>query len=215
MLTIRPHFALRMSGTTTCVTTNVPRTLMSNICVQSSSVISSKGTIFEMPALLTRIVTGPNASRSASTATFTASRSAMLACSAMALPPAALISATTALQPSMSRSSTPTALPSAASFNAQARPMPAAAPVTNATFIDVPCFVVRREAEVSGGLELQDRLFAMQRCAAHQAVAVERVPVGAVHCAGVVEQEEVALAPLMTIDVFVLGRPLHQTREQQ
>jgi hypothetical protein len=65
---------------------------------QRSSVSSSNGVKSVTPALLTRIVTGPKASRSFSTAALTGARCDTSAPSAMALPPADLMASTVEVQ---------------------------------------------------------------------------------------------------------------------
>src|SRR5262245_28693504 len=59
----------------------------------------------------------------------------MSAFSGIALPPEATISPATFAAPSIETSSTPIAMPSRASRRLIAAPIPAAAPVTNATFV--------------------------------------------------------------------------------
>src|ERR1700761_5625741 len=113
---------------------NVPFRLISIISSHCASVICSNGTKREIPALLTRMVMGPKACRSFSTAALTSSRFAMLACRAMALPPPDTILPATAVAPSNIRSSTPMAIPSRAKRWQMAAPIPAPAPVTRATF---------------------------------------------------------------------------------
>ena len=84
---MRPQPAAFMSGSATCVTMNGPLRLTSIILSHCASVSSSNGTKPVMPALLTRMVTGPNAPRSFATAASTCLRLVMSACSGMALPP--------------------------------------------------------------------------------------------------------------------------------
>ena len=120
-----------------------------------------------MPALLTRMSTRPHSPIAACTIAWTAAKSVTDAALAIALPPAARISSTTALAavgvpplPSSvpPRSLTTTAAPRAASARACSRPRPPPAPVTIATRpsnrIDI-CFF--SEVKLKGGTSVGSR----------------------------------------------------------
>src|ERR1700741_1943657 len=124
----------------------------------------------------------------------------MSAPSAMASPSAALIAETVSAHRGASRSSTPTLAPSRASRFAQAAPMPAAAPVTRATFSDMIWVSVS-----SGGGRRQ----------ANDAAAVDRIRLGPVQHAGVVPDQHVTDGPLVAIDEPRLGGPFDQLLQQR
>src|SRR5580704_4784162 len=93
------------------------------------------------PALLTRRSRPPKASTAAWTARPASAASVTLPATAMARPPASVISAVTCPAAAASRTTTATAAPSPASARAIAAPMPIPAPVTR------PVFPVKRAYE--------------------------------------------------------------------
>src|SRR5690349_17338374 len=85
-----------------------------------------------MPAALTRMPSGPSACAVSLTARSTSSHRLTSAAMKRARPPRPLISSTTVLPPSGSRSTIATGAPAATSASAIARPMPEPPPVTSA-----------------------------------------------------------------------------------
>src|SRR5262245_16672966 len=89
--------------------------------------------LLPMPALLTRISTGPKASFTAAMTFLHAARSLRSATIAQLFPPPALILPTTSSSSLAVRAVTATLAPSRAKSRAIARPIPRPAPVTRAT----------------------------------------------------------------------------------
>lgn len=121
MLTIRPHPASIMSGSTAWVQWKTPFRLTLMIRCQASKLRSVKRLNPSTPAALTRMVIGPRSSLTAASASSTCVRSV-----------------TSAFCPNSEsdglRSRAATRYPSARSRSAMARPMPEAPPVTTAVF---------------------------------------------------------------------------------
>ena len=112
------------------VTRRVPSTFTSNIHCQSSILPSSTvSRPWAPPALLTSRVIGPALSAAALSAA-TDSSEVTSQTTAVAVPPAAVISVTSLSRRSARRAATITAKPAAASWRAVAAPIPLEAPVT-------------------------------------------------------------------------------------
>ena len=75
VMTIRPHLSARMSGVTACTRVNVRARLTAITRSQASGVKSVTEANVSTPALVTTMVIGPYASRTAWTAAATAPRS--------------------------------------------------------------------------------------------------------------------------------------------
>ncbi len=150
MVTILPHPASIMSGTTAWRQWNVPVRLTAIIRSQASALISRKSSNPSMPALVTMIPTGPNAVRTSSSVASMAARSLTSTAAPSALPPSAATSSATAPAASPLMSSTATLFPGRARWWQMARPMPEPPPVTTATRLTcdsrLPC---RRSSFVS------------------------------------------------------------------
>ncbi len=122
------------AGSSAWVTRSVPSTFTSYIHCQSATEPDSTGSSPRAPpALLTRRVTGPGAWAAASASPATDSSEVMSQVTAVACPPAAVISATRSVSRSARRAAASTWKPSAARRRAVAAPIPLDAPVTMAT----------------------------------------------------------------------------------
>src|SRR6266403_494262 len=130
ILIIRPQPAASMSGRTACAAMNMLFRLTIIMRSQASSVISRNGTKPVMPALLTRMVTGPSSACARCTPASICAREDTSTRLAMARPPAATMSLAARCAPASSISQTATAAPSRARRLLVARPRPDAAPVT-------------------------------------------------------------------------------------
>src|ERR1700730_1218461 len=100
---------------------------------QSSCFMRTASPSRVIAALFTKISSRPNFSRICLKPAFTCSASATSILTANAVPPAAVILATTAASFSALRDATPTLAPASASASAVSRPIPCEAPVTKAT----------------------------------------------------------------------------------
>src|ERR1700741_3254639 len=113
------------------------------ILAQDSAVISVNGECPNMPALVTRIETGPNSLRTLANACSTAARSVTSAPTPMAVTPAARRSSVTRCAACSLTSRTATRCPRRPSSWQVASPMPEAPPVTTETLFTrtppVPC----------------------------------------------------------------------------
>src|SRR4051794_12415317 len=137
VLTIAPPPpCLRISGISCFMHRKTPRRLMSMIRFHSSSSYSAVGAGFlgSMPALLKAKSNRPNASTVLARAAFTSSAPVTLHRTASARPPCSSIRRAVSWLPCSDTSAATTLAPSRANASAAARPMPLAAPVTNATF---------------------------------------------------------------------------------
>src|ERR1700685_560457 len=117
--------------------------------------------------------TPPRALRIWSKAPATCSRAATFAATAIAVPPAAVISSAAALAASASRSSTATAAPSRANSPAAARPIPEPAPVTTAVLpasLPVIAFRLFSENENHPACDLPSQRFPRRSQGGHPAV---------------------------------------------
>src|SRR5215207_2977674 len=141
-MTMRPWFCSRMVSHTALVQWTEPMRCTSRTVRKSASSSFAKLLSRRMPALLTRMSMRPHSLFARAVIACTCAKSATLAPSAMACPPAARISSTTlsaaAEEPPLPsraapRSFTTTLAPRAASPSACARPRPLPAPVTIAT----------------------------------------------------------------------------------
>ena len=112
---------------------NVPLALTAKLRSQSSSVASSTEPLLFTPALLYSTSTRRYSPSTWPNALATWSRSATLAATGSAVPPAALIWAAVSLAAPPLTLTTATAAPSWANRAAAARPIPEPAPVTTAT----------------------------------------------------------------------------------
>src|SRR5689334_21444668 len=122
-----------MSGSAACTQLNVPVRFTASVRDQSSSVMSAKRTNPEIAALVTRISTGPRASRTSPSARSTDDRSATSTVPCAMAAPSARIASAAAAAASPSTSSTATRLPARASASPTARPIPDPPPVSTAT----------------------------------------------------------------------------------
>ena len=139
MVTMRPQPAATMSGTAACTQVNVPVRLTAMIRSHVSAVMSSSGSNDSMPALVTRISTGPSSARTRANAASTEARSATSTSTAIDL--AARVGRARRRRPrrrAPSRSRTATWWPSATKLRATPSPMPEAPPVTTATRLTRP-----------------------------------------------------------------------------
>ena len=93
MVTMRPHPAASMSGSAACTQANVPVRLTATMRSHCSAVMSSTGVKDSMPALVTRISTGPSSARTRSTPASTDGRSATSTSRARTFVPSASSSA--------------------------------------------------------------------------------------------------------------------------
>src|SRR5215471_5951667 len=104
---------------------------------KSSSACSARGTILpSMPALLHAQSSRPKAATALAIKALTFAASVTSARTKIASPAFSLMRATVSLPPSSFKSETTTLAPSSANLSAAARPIPAPAPVTRATFPD-------------------------------------------------------------------------------
>src|SRR5262245_18673274 len=133
IVTIRPHRAASMSGTTAWRQWNVPVRLTARTRPQRSGVMSRKDSNASTPALVTMISTRPSSARTFSSAPSTASRSVTSTCAPIVRAPVSrrLSAARSTASPWRSRRATRS--PRAAKCRPIASPMPDAAPVTTAT----------------------------------------------------------------------------------
>ena len=143
MVTMRPQPPACMSGITDWVELKVPVRLTPITRFHSSAVMSVNGVWASMPALVTRISTAPNFSRTCPTALSTLVRSATSTCRPIASPPVATIEAATVSAPVVLKSRTATRCPAAPSCSAIAAPMPEPPPVTTATRLLLLLMIIR------------------------------------------------------------------------
>src|SRR5437667_141745 len=148
VLTIAPPPCLRISGISCFMHRNTLRRLVSMIRFHSSSSYSAVGAGFlgSMPALLNAKSSRPKASTVLSKAALTSAARVTSHRTASARPPCASIMRAVSWLPCSDTSATTTLAPSWANASAAARPMPLAAPVTNATFpvkSALPCVSIR------------------------------------------------------------------------
>ncbi len=122
MLTIRPHPAATMSGSTAWIVWKTPLRLTSITRCQSSKVMLLNRLNPSKPAALTRIVTGPSRWRIAANAASTCER--LVTSAEKASPPSGVL-----------RSRVATSVPSALSRRAMASPIPDAPPVTTEVIV--------------------------------------------------------------------------------
>src|SRR5947209_6775984 len=136
VLTIAPPPCLRISGISCFMHRNTLRRLVSMIRSHSSSSYSAVGAAFlgSMPALLNAKSSRPKASTVLSRAAFTSAARVTSHRTATARPPCSSIMRAVSWLPCSDMSAATTLAPSRANASAAARPMPLAAPVTNATF---------------------------------------------------------------------------------
>ena len=116
MLTIRPQPAASMSGRIARVHRNGPLRLTAIIRSHASTAMSRNAQKPVMPALLTRIVTGPSSARVRAAAPAMSSSEDASIAQAIARPPAFSMSTTVSSAPARFKSQTATAAPSAASW---------------------------------------------------------------------------------------------------
>ena len=128
-----PSPETRISGIECFTPRNTPSRLTAVWRRQFSSVISRIDPPMPMPALLTRMSSRPSRALISAMTLSQAASSVTSWCRYQALPPALTMAATTWAPMSSCRSVTTAVAPSAASFSAQLRPMPLAAPVISAT----------------------------------------------------------------------------------
>src|SRR6516225_3185465 len=133
MLMTRPKPRSIMPGTTALMTRSAPLKLMSRILSQNSSVVFTNGMKSSQPALFTTTSTGPRSASTARTADSTEAVRVTSISTAIAVPPAAVISLADCPAAVRFRSATATLNPFAASAVAMPLPMPWALPVTMAT----------------------------------------------------------------------------------
>src|SRR3954454_21754362 len=158
MLTMRPRRWANMAGASTWVVSSIERTLTSNMASQSSTLMSSRGTLAKMPALLTQMSHPPRAARACSPARRTSAGARRSTGRPSARSPiVAACSRTRA--PWRSRSTR--RAPSAAKRVAMAAPMPCAAPVTT----------TRASAKRGGGMDAYNQVGTVPR--AHAWAATE------------------------------------------
>src|SRR6266851_2182310 len=145
MLMTRPKPRSVIPGTTALMTRSAPLKLMSRILSQNSSVVLTNGMKSSQPALFTTTSTGPRAASTARTADSTEAVRVTSISTAMAVPPAAVISLAVCSAVVRFRSATATLNPAAASAEAMPLPIPWAPPVTMATrlLMRFSCVVVR------------------------------------------------------------------------
>ena len=93
-LTMHPACSWSIWGSTACMVWNAPSTFTAKYRRHRASVISWNSACPATPALFTSSDTGPSSPSTRRTISFTCTRCATSACTAMARPPAALISAT-------------------------------------------------------------------------------------------------------------------------
>src|SRR5438067_12169121 len=136
VFTIAPPPCLRISGISYFMHRKTPRRLVSRIRFHSSSSYSAVGAGFlgSMPALLKAKSSRPKASTVLARPTFTSSARVTSHRTATARPPCSSIRRAVSWLPCSDTSAATTLAPSRANASAAARPMPLAAPVTNATF---------------------------------------------------------------------------------
>src|ERR1035437_9881319 len=133
MLTMRPPPCRFMCGIARRASRIAAKSLSSKSACQMSSVTDSNSPVAEVPALLTRMSSRPNALTASATSFAQSSARLTSACTAATLPPAARISSATLSSNSRPRAAITTLAPSAASRNQGALPMPCEPPVTIAT----------------------------------------------------------------------------------
>src|SRR5437773_3752867 len=147
VLTIAPPPCLRISGISCFMHRNTLRRLVSMIRFHSSSYSAvGAGFLGSMPALLNAKSSRPKASTVLSRAAITSAARVTSHRTASARPPRASIMRAVSWLPCSDTSATTTLAPSWANASAAARPMPLAAPVTNATFpvkSALPCVSIR------------------------------------------------------------------------
>ena len=134
MFTIRPQPASIMSGSTAWQQWKVPVRLTANRRFHVSALMSRKGWKPSIPALLTRMVTGPNVSCTSDRPRSMSARSDTSTLKPLAVAPSALILLASTSAPSPFKSKIATFSPSCASRREIPRPIPEAPPVTIATF---------------------------------------------------------------------------------
>src|SRR5215210_279115 len=135
VFTIAPPPCSSIRGTSYFMHKNTPRRLMATIRSHSSSVTSAIAlTSFSTPALLKAASSRPKVSMVSSRAAFTSSVHVTSHATASARPPSSSIRRAVSRTFCSKMSETTPAAPSRANASAVARPMPLAAPVTNATF---------------------------------------------------------------------------------
>src|SRR5438128_1573584 len=136
VLTIAPPPCLRISGISCFIHRNTLRRLVSMIRFHSSSSYSAVGAGFlgSMPALLNAQSSRPTDSTVLARAAFTSAARVTSHRTASARPPCFSIRRAVSWLPCSDTSAATTLAPSRANASAAARPMPLAAPVTNATF---------------------------------------------------------------------------------
>jgi len=130
--------AFIMTDAQACVSRNAPVRLVVITSSQSWRFMRSIRPSLVIPALLTRICTVPNSAMTAFAQALIDSSLATSSAKALAVPPAAAISAATAFSFSTFRAARATVAPALASSRAQARPMPCDAPVTRAILPESP-----------------------------------------------------------------------------
>src|SRR6266404_1352398 len=148
VLTIAPPPCLSIRGISYLMHRKTPRRSMLMIRSHSSSSTSAVGTNFfgSTPALLKATSSRPKASTVLCRAALTSSPRVTSHLTASARPPCSSIMRAVSWLPCSDTSATTTLAPSRANASAAARPMPLAAPVTNATFpvkSALPCVSIR------------------------------------------------------------------------
>src|SRR5689334_13806842 len=157
--TMRPHFASSMSVSSACEQVHMLLRLTLMILSQRSSLTSRNERKSVMPALFTRMRTGPNFDRTAAAAASTSARFDTSTLHAIARKPSALSAAAAACAPASLMSQMAIALPFCARRRAHASPMPDAAPVTTAVwFCGLLMRCLRRCSAGSGGREAREFL---------------------------------------------------------
>jgi hypothetical protein len=134
MLTMAPlALAASMRFAASWAQKNTASRLVPTMRRHSSAEISTARVAWATPALLTRIVTVPNARSAASNARCMAARSSTSASTAAARPPACSIRALRVASRSALRATSTTDAPFSAKTSAKRAPSPLDAPVTSAT----------------------------------------------------------------------------------
>ena len=121
-----------MFGTKACANKNGARRFTLIVVSQLSMVISSRGWLRAMPALLTKISIVPNSASAALAARRGPSTVLISAETAKHLRPAFLTAAVTSFSPCASRPTTTRSAPASAKTLQASKPIPLVAPVTNA-----------------------------------------------------------------------------------
>src|SRR5438874_170143 len=132
MLTMRPHFAASIRGSTARVQFKAPLALTRSIWSHISSVVSVSLALAATPALFTRISGSPNPDRTRAIIASTFGRWVTSHRIASPRRPAARMAETVSSSSSAERAATATSAPSAARASATARPIPRPPPVTSA-----------------------------------------------------------------------------------